>query len=107
MMKKLCVCLAMVAMMTSACGSNNNTLAPTGGDASTGVLIMTYPMGMNQRPSVDWKTADATATKQCLQWGYKGAEAREGPVTTCDLRNSQGNCTRMTVTVTYQCLGRQ
>jgi hypothetical protein len=77
----------------------------TGGSRAGGTIDLSFEFGLFEKPEVDWETAGQTAKSKCAAWGYKDAQAFGGANTQCVVHNSDGNCLRTRVTMTYQCTG--
>jgi hypothetical protein len=95
---------AAIALLASGC-TVQKELVPTGGSRADGTVNLSYEYGPFQRPQVDMAQGEAAAQQRCAAWGYTGAEPFGGALNRCEAFNGYGNCTRMLVTVEYQCTG--
>lgn len=80
------------------------TLQAVDGSKADATVKLAYEYGLFERPVVDWNSADNTARQRCAVWGYKKAERFDGTQNTCIAHNGYGDCVRVQINVTYQCV---
>lgn len=76
----------------------------TGGSRADGVVELSYQYGWLDVPQVDDYAGELLAQQRCESWGYEGAEAFGGQVSTC-VQPGGSVCHSMLVTKQFQCLG--
>lgn len=97
-------CLGIAALCLGGCATQKDWLV-TGGSRADGTIDLSYESNEFQRAKLSQEQADQLATKKCMAWGYKGAEAFGSQRTDCLSRRGFGNCGDRRVTVVYQCTG--
>jgi hypothetical protein len=100
-MKKVYAAAVVGALIlaTSGCASQKEWGA-SGGSKADGIVKLSYQANAFEVPKVSAEQGLDLATKRCISWGYKKAEA-------FDFQNKQcidTQCNSYTITKEYQCL---
>ena len=96
------LCWALAAISLSGCGVAKTPL-DLSGSKGDGTVIIGANVGEFDR--VNWDGAQAKATKRCMAWGYRDAEAFEGIRERCiEPYGWVSGCAEKEVSRTYQCL---
>jgi hypothetical protein len=97
--------LAVAGVALSACATAK-VLVPTGGSRADGTVEMSYEFGLFEVPQVNMDTAVVSARERCAAWGYTDSRPFGGERRQCQASDMYGGCSRWTVTVTFQCIGK-
>lgn len=100
------IVLLITALLLASCGSTIVVPQATGGSRSDGTIEMSYEYSWLTNPEPDWTAAQVNAVQGCRNWGYTGADAFGGGVSTCVVADGFGGCNRWRITTTYQCTGQ-
>ena len=95
--------LALTALLLTSCFPVTKTPVAIGGSRADGVIQMSFNYGLFESPKVNWEQTQATAKERCINWGYKNAKPLGGAITNCIYRD-KSICSRMRVTIPYQCI---
>ena len=98
------VFLLVLSVLLSGC-SVKKEMIPLGGSKADGTVKMGYEVGEFEKPIIDPNQAATLAAQKCKVWGYEGAEAFGGQMTTCVQPGGMSGCVRSNVTVDFQCVG--
>jgi hypothetical protein len=95
---KQIVILVIAGIFLAGCAAPKTWVA-TGGSRADGVVSLAYDVGMFESAVTDEQQAIREATSRCAVWGYTGAVAFGGTVSTC----INSDCSISRVTKDYQC----
>jgi len=101
-MKKILV-VGLGVVILSGCATQKQ-MAPIGGSKADGTVRMGYNFGIFEKPVVDLNSAKNLAEQKCKKWGYTGAEAFGGQISSCAQAGDYG-CNMTNVSIEYQCTG--
>lgn len=102
-MKRITV-LTLAAIGLAGCATPMHP-QPVGGSRADATVDLMYEFDIFHKPIVNEAEAGNTAAQRCAAWGYTAAQPFGGQKQNCLSQNAYGNCLRMQVTTTYQCIG--
>jgi hypothetical protein len=91
--------LVIAGILLAGCAAPKTWVA-TGGSRADGVVSLAYDVGMFESAVTDEQQAIREATSRCAVWGYTGAVAFGGTISTC----VNSDCSISRVTKDYQCI---
>lgn len=97
---------ALIISTLTGCASQKLYTA-TGGSRADGTVELSYSYGLFEVPKLDPEQGKQEAGRRCAAWGYTQAEPFGGYTKHCNYRDINYNCSRWTVTTTWQCYGKQ
>lgn len=96
--------IAAIAALLAGC-TVQKELVPIGGSRADGTVLLSYEVGLYEKPQIDHAAGRAAALRTCNGWGYSGAEPFGGATDRCISRNGYGHCMAWRVNIPYQCTG--
>lgn len=101
---KSVILVSLIAVLLTGCAAKKE-MVPVGGSKADGTVRMGFTYGSFEKPVVNLTQAKDLASQKCKVWGYEGAEAFGGQVTSCGQPDGWGGCSVTNVAVEYQCVG--
>jgi hypothetical protein len=90
--------IVIAGILLAGCAAPKTWVA-TGGSRADGVVTLAYDVGLFESAVVDEQQAISEATSRCAVWGYTGAVAFGGTLSTC----LNSDCTASRISKDYQC----
>lgn len=95
---KQIVILVIAGIFLAGCAAPKTWVA-TGGSRADGVVTLAYDEGLFESAVVDEQQAIREARSRCAVWGYTGAVAFGGAISTC----LDSDCYSRRISKDYQC----
>lgn len=107
MKKQYLLSLLIFTTVLSGCGGSVvNNWEATGGSRADATIKLSHHYGFGSQIQVTEQQAIDLAVRRCAIWGYSGAEAFGGEITTCNQMDRYLGCIDGIVTKEYQCTGQ-